>query len=263
MFTINQSFIKPIAAVVLLLGASVLMTSCKQEGCTDPDSINYDPKATENVEASCEYPVLSLDIQSVVNGEVFSFDQVYQINEVATKFTTAQYYLSNPGVMTNGVMEIPGTYLLVKADQSLYEVGQITGGQKTMLSFGVGVDSTQNFLDPTLAEAPLNPQSPNMHWSWNSGYIFIRLEGQVDTDADDIPDTNFELHVGGMNQYTLVTLEVMHEANEVDSRIEITADFARFLDGIDLKTNNVTHTMDNMPLAMAIVANISKVFSDR
>lgn len=263
MFTMNHSLFKPVLAVILLLGSSLLFTSCKQEGCTDPDAINYDPEATESVDASCEYPVLSLDIQSVVNGEAFSFDQVYQINGAATTFTTAQYYLSEVGVMTDGEMEMPGTYLLVKADQSVYEVGEITAGHKHMVSFGVGVDSTQNFLDPTLAEAPLNPQSPNMHWSWNAGYIFIRLEGQVDTDADDVPDTNFELHVGGINQYTPVMFEVMHEAEEVDSRVEITADFAKFFDGIDLTVDNVTHTMDNMPLAMALVANISKVFSDR
>lgn len=259
----KQLSIKPFLAAFLLLGASVMMTSCKQEGCTDPNAVNYDPEATENVEASCEYPVLSLDIQSVVNGEAFSFDQVYQINGAATQFTTAQYYLSNAGVMSEGVMEIPGTYLLVKADQSLYELGEVNAGHKHMLTFGVGVDSTKNFLDPTLADAPLNAQSPNMHWSWNAGYIFIRMEGMVDTDADDIPDTNFELHVGGISNYTPVMFEVHHEADAVDSRVEITADFAQFFDGIDLTVDNVTHTMDNMPLAMALVANISKVFSDR
>lgn len=73
----NQSFMHSVIAIAMLIGSSVLVTSCKEEGCTDPDAINYDPEVTESVDASCEYPVMSLDIESVVNGEPFAFDQVF------------------------------------------------------------------------------------------------------------------------------------------------------------------------------------------
>lgn len=240
---------------------SVFFTGCKKDGCTDPTAINYDPEATESVDASCDYPVISLDIESVVGSEPFAFNQVYQIGGVATTFTTAQFYLSEVGVESEGVSEVPGGHLLIKADQSLYEVGQITAGQKQMLSFAVGVDSANNFLDPTTAEEPLNLQAPSMHWNWNAGYIFIRIEGLVDTDSDGTPDSTLELHVGGLPQYTPVMVEVNHSADAVDSRIPIKVDFAKFLEGIDLANDNVTHTMDNMPLARAIVANVPGAFS--
>ena len=249
------------AILIMAMMLPIFFSGCKKDGCTDPTAINYDPEATESSEAACEFPVISLDIQSIVGAEPFAFNQVYQIGGVATTFTTAQFYLSEVGVMSDGVREVPGSTLLIKGDQDLYEVGQITAGQKQMLSFAVGVDSANNFLDPTTAAEPLNLQSPSMHWNWNSGYIFIRIEGEVDTDSDGTPDSLLELHVGGLPQYTPVMVEVNHEADAVDSRIPIKVDFAKFLEGINLATDNVTHTMDNMPLAREIVANVPGAFS--
>ena len=249
----------------LLLGALVFTnTGCKETGCTDPDAFTFNPSAVESDAGDCEYPVLSLVVDAKVGTEAFALNQVYQINDVATTFTTAQYYLSEIAIEDEeGGMEATGVTLLVKPSQSTYEIGEIKAGHKHMLSFGVGVDSTKNFLDPTTYAAgdALAPQSPSMHWSWNSGYIFLRLEGQVDTDSDGTPDTNFELHVGGMNQYTPLTLDTHVDADAADTRITLAADWAKIFDGIDLTTDNVTHTMDNMPLAMALVRNLSKVFS--
>ncbi len=243
--------------------ATFSFTGCKKEGCTDPAAITYDPDAVESNAKDCEYPILSLDINFVAGNQDFALDQVFDVNGVATSFTTAQFYLSEVGVGENDNFEVPGTYLLVKPNQPPYEVGEVTAGHKHMLRFGVGVDTTVNFLDPTNYEQghPLAPQSPSMHWNWNSGYIFIRLEGQIDANADGTPETLFECHVGGKMQYSPLVLEVHHEANSVDSRIPVKVDVAKFFDGIDLTTDNITHTMDNMPLAMAIVNNLDKVFS--
>lgn len=248
-------------ALLVALCMSCSLSACKKDGCTDPTAINYDPEAVESVNESCEFPVISLNIVSVVGQEPFAFNQVYQIGGVATTFTTAQFYMSEVGVMSDGISEQPGSHLLVKADENAYEVGQITAGNKQTLTFGVGVDSANNFLDPTVAAEPLNLQSPSMHWNWNAGYIFVRIEGEVDTDSDGTPDSLLELHVGGLPQYTPVMVEVNHVADAVDSRIPITVDFAKFFEGIDLASDNITHTMDNMPLARAIVENIPGAFS--
>src|SRR5690554_7548864 len=50
----------------------------------------------------------------------------------------------------------------------------------------IGVDSTQNYEDPSARDADdplfiLN--SGDMHWGWNTGYIFVMLEGKADTTA--------------------------------------------------------------------------------
>ena len=35
-----------------------------------------------------------------------------------------------------------------------------------------------------------------MHWSWNTGYIFVNIEGKVDTLSSGIFNHNFSFHIG-------------------------------------------------------------------
>lgn len=248
----------------LLAMTSLFTTGCNQTGCMDPDAYTYDPKASESDETQCEYPHFHLMINSVVGSQPFAFNQTFQINGVATSFTTAQFYLSGIEIGDDEAMEPLGTYLLVKANQTTYEVGDIKAGHKHMLKLAVGVDSASNFLDPTTyaSDHPLAPKAPSMHWSWNSGYIFLRLEGNVDTDGDGTPETPFEYHVGGLPQYTSLTFDGLHadaEAAEFDVAVKV--DWAKMFDGIDQRTSLVTHTMDNMPLARSLVANYTKAIT--
>lgn len=65
----------------------------------------------------------------------------------------------------------------------------------------LGVDSSLNHLDPSAFESenPLNiANAGDMHWSWNPGYIFIKVEARVDTIQDGIPlfDHFAVYHVG-------------------------------------------------------------------
>ena len=69
------------------------------------------------------------------------------------------------------------------------------------LSTLIGVDSSINHSDPSAFpnESPLNiSNAGTMHWGWNPGYIFISVEGKVDTlaSASSTFDKNFSFHVG-------------------------------------------------------------------
>ncbi len=259
----DNSFFRLVLSAMLMMSFSLFTTSCKQEGCTDPDAYTFDPDAVKSDASACAYPTLVLEIASIVGDQPLVYDQVYQVNGMATSFSTAQFYLSQVQIGDHGDMESLDTYLLISPEKDHYEVGEIKAGHKHSLHFGVGVDSASNFLDPSTYEAnhPLAPKSPSMHWSWNSGYIFIRLEGKVDTDGDDVLETDFEFHIGTKNLYRTFEYDVHFDADEADSHLEMTVDFAKFFTGIDLKTDRVTHTMDNMPLAMTVVNNLSTVFS--
>lgn len=250
----------PLALLALLAFAN---TGCKQTGCTDPTAITFDPEAVESDPQACEYPILSLDVNLNVGNQPLQYDQVYQINGVATRFSTVQLYLDEFRVGMNNEMDMLDANLLIKPSQTTYELGQITAGHKHMLMFALGVDSSQNFLDPATYDAshPLAPKAPSMHWSWNSGYIFLRIDGEVDTNGDGTPDEILELHLGTMNMYTPVMLEAHADADMVDTRINLDIDIAQLFDGIDHQNERVTHTMDNMPLAMSLRNNFMKLFS--
>lgn len=43
-----------IIVFIIFLGILIIASACHTEGCTDPQSINYDPEASEN-DGSCKY----------------------------------------------------------------------------------------------------------------------------------------------------------------------------------------------------------------
>lgn len=69
------------------------------------------------------------------------------------------------------------------------------------LSFILGVDTSLNHNDPSAFpnNSPLNIMNAgSMHWGWNTGYIFISVEGKADTLVDGVDnfDLSFSYHIG-------------------------------------------------------------------
>lgn len=65
----------------------------------------------------------------------------------------------------------------------------------------LGVDSVYNHDDPTLFanDNPLNIMIANdMHWGWNPGYIFVKVEARIDTLNDGVDNFNHfaSFHIG-------------------------------------------------------------------
>lgn len=102
----------------------------------------------------------------------------------------------------------------------------------TTLSFLLGVDSTRNVSGAqTGALDPLN----DMFWTWNSGYIMAKMEGNSPVSTQ--PLNKVEYHIGGFsgpnNVLKKITL-TMPAGKTLDiregktSEIKISADFARW-----------------------------------
>ncbi|MEL7531176.1 MAG: MbnP family protein [Bacteroidota bacterium] len=256
----NRFSIFKLIALALLLSA--VLPSCKQAGCIDPAALNYDPEATEASD-DCSYPFLSLKLMPNVDGQTFTLGETYTINGTAVRFDLFQFYVSQVGVGDMMDLETPDTYLLVKADQTDYELGQVTSGNKRMLAFNVGVDSATNHADPTAydAENVLAPQNPTMHWNWDAGYQFIKIEGQVDTDGDGTVDGLLEMHIGKDSNLRRFMVEAHQEADAEDFVITVDYDIAKFFAGLDLSTESVTHTGDGPELATTVADNAITAFT--
>jgi hypothetical protein len=148
-------------------------------------------------------------------------------------------------------------------------VGQVENGDYSSFTFNLGIDSVANHADPSTypVDNVLAPQSPNHHWSWASGYIFLRIDGMFDGDGDGTPETAFETHLGTDNFYTPLTLTGNVEGHDDHVHVTLVFDPIALYDGIDFGANAAddmtftTHTMDNMAMAMAIRANFANAFS--
>ncbi len=54
---------------MIALASIMVFSSCKREGCTDPTSLNYDPKAKKD-DGSCTYGAVQLSLSSETAGNI-------------------------------------------------------------------------------------------------------------------------------------------------------------------------------------------------
>jgi hypothetical protein len=83
-----------------------------------------------------------------------------------------------------------------------------------------------------------------MYWTWASGYIFVKIEGEVDYEGDGTYDQIFKYHLG-LNEFrkdrsTMIHTDVLG-GESLD--LEMTIDYKEFFQGVDLKTELVTMSM--------------------
>ena len=78
----------------------------------------------------------------------------------------------------------------------------IPEGEYKTLSFVLGVDSLRNTMDVSQRTGVLDVSgaATDMYWSWNSGYIFFKMDGT----SPAIPAMGgvFQYHVGGFGGYS-------------------------------------------------------------
>ncbi len=127
-------------------------------------------------------------------------------NEEAYKVTWLTYYVSNikltreDGTIYEDRIKSDGSagyYLIDEADaeSQVVVLRNIPKGNYTEVEFTIGVDASQ--VDEGAQTGPLDP-AHGLFWSWNSGYIFMAIEGisPVSTEPDDV----FQYHIGGYKE---------------------------------------------------------------
>jgi len=128
----------------------------------------------------------------------------------------------------------------------------------TKISFNIGVDSATNTggvhtgdLDPMLG----------MFWTWNTGYIDARFEGQ--SDSAHAPAHLFTWDVGGYRPGVDATRQVdLPLSPGTSQKIDIRADLLQWFDGphpIHLSQTPICHQPG--PLAMQLADNYATMFS--
>ena len=253
--------------------ATFAISGCQKEGCTDSTAINYDADAKKD-DGTCVYDqsdttsMVMLHAHAKMGAADFAYDtEVTNWEGRRMKFSLAQMYVSNFAFHKDagGMHMVDDSYLLLKPETMMYEVGEIPNGHYHGMGFMVGVDSVANHSDPAgwPSEHALSSNNPDhAFWSWNSGYIFIKIEGMVDTTQAMNGDVNapFVYHIGT----DMLAQDIMlmgHQDVDADITYNVNVDYLRLFEDIDLRENQDSHTMNNMPAAQALVANVSDAIS--
>lgn len=122
---------------------------------------------------------------------------------VVTRFN---YFVSNIRLKKDDGSEyvVPqdNSYFLVEEERPASQtitLSNIPVGNYTGLTFLIGVDSLRSLADISKRTGPLDPGLTThdpMYWEWNSGYIFMKLEG-TSMAAPAAQNNLFYYHVGG------------------------------------------------------------------
>lgn len=255
----------PFLAILLML-AGTTFVGCNKKGCTDPMAINHDEDATKN-DGSCEYedPQLEMHIHPMFGSSSFAYGTEYSLADGRKlKISTARFYLSNFKLMgANGDVALTDVYRQFKPGQMMYDLGKVPAGTYTGIGFDIGVSDPANTSDPSTwpdDHALSSSSATHDHWSWNSGYVYIKIEGMVDGSAgmNEPVDDDFIYHVGTEN--FLRSVSISHDltlAEGGEGTLHLMVDVEKFFDGLDMTADFDTHTMNDMPLANKVANNVA------
>ncbi len=253
---------RTLSALFLLAAPLALFSGCKKDSdtpeATSTGSVNFTVQnVVPNTNVVGVQPptplVLNSSVATTSTGETFTV-------------STFEYYLSNiKFTKSDGTTyAAPDTYFLVDqatAKTLSFTVPNVPTGDYTGVSFIVGVDAQRtgltNPLDFTGKLEALN-QAYNMYWTWNSGHIFLKMEGTLTSTNPTKPLT---CHIGGWGNNStpnaIVTATPAFGSNKLTVRtdkaptIALQANVAKLFDGPNPVTLS-TFMGAHMPSAQSV-----------
>jgi hypothetical protein len=236
--------------VVLISLAAVTFFSCKEE--QEPD-------------CQTEPAKLRVTVQPVFGSETLYLDSVYSTVEgYDVKFTDLKFYMENP---RNGSAVLIDAGLFDYRERgTLLMEGEGSYLDYSSMNANLGVHSSINHNDPAAFDnaSMLNIANSNdMHWGWNPGYIFVKVEAKVDTIADANPlfDHNVVFHIGKDENFQTLTFSDVNWSDQGSHHeLPLKLDMETFLQNgaetIDLKNEYTSHTAAGQEvLSMKVMVN--------
>lgn len=245
---------------ILFVFTSLVLSSCSDDdgdANTGPITIEFD-----NV-------VGSENLQLNTSNNPYS-----NSNDEAYKVTWLTYYVSNislkkaDGTVYEDPMKADGSagyYLVDESDAGSQEVTleNVPSGEYTEITFTIGVDASQ--VSQGAQTGALDP-AKGLFWSWNSGYIFMALEGvsPISTEQDNV----FQYHVGGykddatsnqVNNIRTITLSFNGDSAPVrpkhNPEVHLLFDVNKFLNGTGEQVSFTGNTSRHSPMACKDLAD--------
>lgn len=215
--------------------------------------------------------VVKVKFKNSINSKEIAIGDYYKDNmNRDLRFTTLKFYASNIRLIDNDNKEIAiRDVALIDYDKERYgekasEVeSEIKAGNYKAIAFDLGVRQDLNGSDPSTYEAnhPLSYNS-NMYWSWATQYIFVKFEGWVKGDTNDV---SWFIHTGTSGLYRpniVLDKDIKIEAGK-ENTVFITLNFDKALsspNALDLVEDGKSHTEDNFELAKQFSDNLKLAF---
>ena len=177
--------------LAIIAALPMVLLACKKDKDPDPTPTPPTPAPTTGT-VKVEY-----DFVWGMSAAPFSLNQelTHPLTGDLLTFSQYRFYLSNIRLLrSDGTWWTePESYRIISAADvagSTFTIPDVPAGNYTAMAYTLGVDSTRNVSGAqTGALAPAN----GMFWSWNTGYIMIKVEGT----SPQSPNGGFSFHLGG------------------------------------------------------------------
>lgn len=235
----------------------VILSSCKDDKVEEPI-----PVVTH----------LKITMQPVFGSSDLQLDQtVSTLEGYDVQFTEIKCYFSSIKNASNELCNAALYDFRTSGNIVFNKTGEPTN--YSSLSSYLGVDALYNHSDPSAFENnnPLNIAIANdMHWGWNPGYIFLKIEAKVDTINDGI--ANFDhfviFHIGADSFIQSLNFSGINwAASGPDTyTFPLKVDLQKFLQNggqsIDLKTEFSSHSAAGQEaLSLKVIQNFKDAIS--
>jgi hypothetical protein len=233
---------------ILNYTALVVLVIASFSSCTKKDPVQ---PATPTTDTGLVY----LEFFNVAGGSNLILNDEWYKNENGDSFTVSKfnYYISN--IVLNGADGVANytesdSYHLIEhsatPSQMAFSMPGVAGGKYTSVTFTIGVDSLHNVsgaqtgaLDPVLGN----------FWSWNTGYIMLKFEGN--SPKSTAADGKLLFHCGGFSgEYNVLKTVTINFPNEIavsktgTPHIHLQADILKLFKSpnvIDFSTTTTIH----------------------
>jgi hypothetical protein len=234
----------------------VLLFSCEKEN-TDP--------------IDSHIKLLEINLETYFGDQKLHLDSVYTTSEnYKIQFSDIKFYITN---IQNGTKSLSSLafFDITNSNNTLIKVSGISSDFANLTAL-LGVDSSRNHADPSAFDnaSPLNIMNAGeMHWGWNPGYIFMKIDAKLDTLNDGISNFNhfISYHVGkdeniGLLNFTSIPWKVINNnLSSATLRVDMNS-FLRFPQAINLKTETITHSANGQEaLSTKAMQNFVNSFS--
>ena len=137
-------------------------------------------------------------INNVKGNKIVLNDSVYT-NPFGEKYniTKLRYYVTNISIAKcNNFLKEKNSYHLIDESKEESKIINLSlpAGDYNFLNFLLGVDSLHNVSGAQTGD--LDP-AKDMFWTWNSGYVMAKMEGN--SPDSKLVNNKFEFHIGGFS----------------------------------------------------------------
>jgi hypothetical protein len=229
----------------LLIGISIVSFSCKKKSKDRSVSIAF---------------------KNTVDGLPIEKDKLIYSNVAGNKYSVSllKYFVTNAVLVQHDGTEYKlNNYDLIdefdKEKFSTIEAGNIPGAHYTKLKFYVGLDKIRNHEGAQ--DGDLDPLY-NMIWSWNTGYIFLKHEGQLITPTNDTVVMQYHIATDEALRQIEVPIDMTVKGNNVQLNIQFDLNKIYNAPKVDINTQPIMHSTGASDRATmnAVADNFSDAF---